>query len=951
MVHLGEVGKIDERKQKRKMTEIPYLATFGEMLKAFRKRRGLTQQQLATGIGMHRNAISRWEQGNFLPENKGTVLELARVLRLDHLETQNLLSASFTAQAPLSNVPYQRNPLFTGREERLQTLHRYLSTDQMVALTQSYAVYGLGGIGKTQLAIEYAYRYSLEYSAVLWLHAESEENIITSFLAIAELLQLPECQDSRQQHAIAAVQHWLSTHSRWLLIWDNLEEIELFQNYLPVGHQGKVLITTRRQALGALVQGLELPTMTREEGMLFLLKRAKVIEAQASDEQVWQVEQRLPVEYAAAEELVQTMGGLPLALDQAGAYIEETGCGLAGYLQLYKQQSKQLLERRGTSSEDHPQSTAATFALAYQRVEEISQAAAELLCLCAFLHPDDIPEELIKAGGECLEEPLCHVVKDLHQFNQAIATLRTLSLVRRSPETRALSMHRLVQVVLRERMEPSICREWVERAVRVVNAAFPVFSEENTAARWSLCMRYLAHVEVCTHLIERWGISCVEAGNLLNRAGAYLCERAEYEQAKQLLTQSLTICQRLPEPERVAVAECLNSLADIYWQQGRYAQAEELYLRAAKTCEHYLGIEHLENAPFLNNLAVLYVNQGRYAEAEPLYMRTWRLWEQNQGEGTEIATCFGNVAYLYMEQGKYKEAEQLYLRALQIAEQYLEAENLYMAFYLDNLATLYFYQGRYAEAEPLHLRALRIREPQLGPAHPDVAVCLNNLARVYTEQGKYAEAEQFFARALKIHEQQWGLEHPQAAATLSELARLRLYQDRYAEAERLFLRALSIREQRLGMRHPHVALTLDGLAVLYTNQGRHAEAEALFLRILAIREPQLDPMSPMIAVCLNNLAELYLSMQRYAEVEALLVRALSIDEQSLGTDHLMVATILSALGTLYIALKQYERALPVLQRALTIREQRLGTEHTDTAKVRVVYQHLREQEESEELLM
>src|SRR6476660_1404240 len=170
------------------MIENSHLAIFGEVLKAFRKHRGLTQQQLATAIGMHRNAISRWEQGDYLPESKGIVLELAKVLRLDYLETQNLLTASFMAQAPLCNVPYQRNPLFTGREEHLQTLHCYLSMDQVVAPTQSYAVYGLGGIGKTQLAIEYAYRYALEYATVLWIQAESVENITTSFLAIAAFL-------------------------------------------------------------------------------------------------------------------------------------------------------------------------------------------------------------------------------------------------------------------------------------------------------------------------------------------------------------------------------------------------------------------------------------------------------------------------------------------------------------------------------------------------------------------------------------------------------------------------------------------------------------------------------------------------------------------------------------------------------------------------------------------
>jgi transcriptional regulator with XRE-family HTH domain len=505
------------------MIENSHLATFGEVLKAFRKRRGLTQQQLATAIGMHRNAISRWEQGEYLPESKGIVLELAKVLRLDYLETQNLLTASFVEQSPLSNVPYQRNPLFTGREEHLQTLHCYLSMDLEVAPTQYCAVYGLGGIGKTQLAIEYAYRYALEYTTVLWIQAESVENITSSFLAIAAFLHLPMGQDDKPQQAIDAVQNWLSTHSRWLLIWDNLEDIELLWRYLPMGHQGKVLITTQRQALGAMIQGLELQSMTQEDGVPFLLKRAKMIELRASDELLRQMAQQLPVEYAAAMELVRVMGGLPLALDQAGAYVEETGCGLLDYLQLYKRQSKQLLERRGSSVETHPQSTVATFALAYQRVEELDPAAAELLCLCAFLHPDDIPEELIEAGAACLEEPLRHVVKDLYQFNQAIATLRSLSLIRRSPEMRAISVHRLVQAVLRARMDPSTYRAWVNRTMRVVNTAISSFSKENIAVQWSLRQRYLAHVEVCAHLNEQGGTSSEEACRLLIRAGAYVC--------------------------------------------------------------------------------------------------------------------------------------------------------------------------------------------------------------------------------------------------------------------------------------------------------------------------------------------------------------------------------------------------------------------------------------------
>src|SRR5215469_4724574 len=139
------------------------LFSFSALLKTFRTRRHVTQQQLAGAIGVHRSAIVRWEQGDFLPASKALVLELARHLHLDDQETRHLLEASLTALSPHWHVPFPRNPFFTGREEILEALHTHLRAEQVIALTQSYALHGLGGIGKTQIALEYAYQHALEY--------------------------------------------------------------------------------------------------------------------------------------------------------------------------------------------------------------------------------------------------------------------------------------------------------------------------------------------------------------------------------------------------------------------------------------------------------------------------------------------------------------------------------------------------------------------------------------------------------------------------------------------------------------------------------------------------------------------------------------------------------------------------------------------------------------------
>jgi transcriptional regulator with XRE-family HTH domain len=140
--------------------------SFGELLKIYRKRQRLTQKHLAQQLGVHMNTISSWELGTYLPATRGLVLELARHLHLDDQEAHHLLEASLTALPPYWHVPFPRNPFFTGREEILETLHTHLHAEHVVALTQSYALHGLGGIGKTQIALEYAYQHALSYRAV-----------------------------------------------------------------------------------------------------------------------------------------------------------------------------------------------------------------------------------------------------------------------------------------------------------------------------------------------------------------------------------------------------------------------------------------------------------------------------------------------------------------------------------------------------------------------------------------------------------------------------------------------------------------------------------------------------------------------------------------------------------------------------------------------------------------
>src|SRR2546421_2821721 len=433
-----------------------------------------------------------------------------------------------TGPVPAWNVPLRRNPFFTGREPVFTQIHKLLHAGKTAALSQPPAISGLGGIGKTQTAVEYAYRYREEYQYVLWVQANTSEALLANFVALAGVLDLPEQDAQEQQITVQAVKHWLESHSGWLLIFDNADDLGMLRDYLPEGNKGHILLTTRAQAMGGLARKIELDTMEAEEGAELLLRRAGIIAKDAA------LGTALVTDRAAALDIVDAMDGLPLALDQAGAYIEGTGEGLSNYLSIYQQQRAELLKRRGGLVPDHP-SVATTWSMAFENVERANPAAIELMNLCAFLAPDAIPEELIMEGAPHLGPVLEPVAADRARLNAAIAELLKYSLVRRDTTTLTLTIHRLVQAVIKDEMNEETQRQWAERAVRAVNQVFP-FDE---APPWPHSQRYLLHALMCEELIKQWNITLDEAAALLNNVGFYLQNRGQYREAALFLQYAL----------------------------------------------------------------------------------------------------------------------------------------------------------------------------------------------------------------------------------------------------------------------------------------------------------------------------------------------------------------------------------------------------------------------------
>jgi tetratricopeptide (TPR) repeat protein len=391
-------------------------------------------------------------------------------------------------------VPYARNAFFTGREALLTSLHHALQVENAVAVGHPQGISGLGGVGKTQLALEYAYRYREEYTLVFWVSADSSQALVASLMELADRLGLPERHEQSLHVVVEALWRWLRLHTAWLLIFDNMDDLSLAESWLPTAAAGHLLVTTRARALGRFAERLEVPTMDQQTGAFFLLRRAALLPLDAC------LDQAKRDDYRTACTISQELDGLPLAIDQAAAYIKTLSCPLDEYLERYRQRRLALLQIPQARNADYPASVATTWSLSCEKVARLNPAAAELLNLCAFLAPDAIPEELLVLGSPHLGDLLAPATSDPIQLDAACKAALSFSLIAREQDTQTVTMHRLVQLVIREGLHREVQSLWVERVMRSIQAALP---DIDAAAQHELRV-YVPHLLVCNTFVKDW---------------------------------------------------------------------------------------------------------------------------------------------------------------------------------------------------------------------------------------------------------------------------------------------------------------------------------------------------------------------------------------------------------------------------------------------------------------
>ena len=325
--------------------------------------------------------------------------------------------------------------------------------------------------------------------------------------------------------------------------------------------------------------------------------------------------------------MAQALGYLPLALEQAAAYMLAKNVSFAAYLRSYQQRRLRVIEKQRPEMGDYPESVATTWAINFEAVKASNPAAAELLNLSAFLAPDNIPYELLLLGkahlGELLSQALADAPEDELVLPELLEELTRYSLIRLETENR-YSIHRLVQEVLRDVLKAEE-QQWQARVIQALNQVFPYPKFEN----WGQCERLVEQVQA---IDRQTATQTSKLARLLNKTGYFLSEQGRYSEAEPLYLEALNIRRSQLGAEHPYTATSLNNLAALYRAQGRYAEAEPLYLDALNIRRSQLGAEHPDTAQSLNNLAGLYESQGRYAEAEPLYLQTLVIFMENLGE-------------------------------------------------------------------------------------------------------------------------------------------------------------------------------------------------------------------------------------------------------------------------------------------------------------------------------
>lgn len=637
-------------------------AAFGKLLKHYRELHSInieptwSQGRLADAIGVSRRTYSKWE-GGYKPPDPAYLKKIVEVLGLHEAEKKALYEAVSQTPEAINMLPFAPNPYFTGREAYLARIKEMLQTHRILA------VGGLGGIGKTQLVVEYAHACYSDgtYGAVLWVNATDAISLHTTYTSLPEALSLPP-KDYGHDACIQVVNHWLREHTEWLLIIDNADDLDLLYPYMPTHHTGHILLTTRSQIVGTIAPYLGLEAMGLEEGILFLLRRSRILQLAEAVDSV-----EPPIRENAAYLVGSVLAGHTLAIDQAAAYMMETGKSITDYISLLGQERQYLWDRRGTFASQHPEALLATIQLSITKAIEQCSLVEDILFFCSFLIESFIMLDILHKDAAFM--------RDIRLFDEGLVAIQRYSLLKMSIRENMFIMHPIIRVfasnmVLRD---PIKMKHFRNRVIRAMVAAYPPTSaawEEISTSHIFLCTYYVTpeEEELYTSFPSRTGIALYKT-----------FPGSDATREIFLLSRVILIFEQefgLNDPH---TGYFLSQLGFCYG--GTNMDLTRLYIpddgenidllvpilsRAVAIRREFLGLAHRDVVLEATVLAAGHVAQGKYDAAESL-LRELLVAEEEHGNAKTSETLY-QLGYLMERQERFDEADELHQRYLETKE-------------------------------------------------------------------------------------------------------------------------------------------------------------------------------------------------------------------------------------------------------------------------------------------
>jgi tetratricopeptide (TPR) repeat protein len=692
-----------------------------------------------------------------------------------------------------SLIPFSRNELFVGREPQLAELQATLFSNKQT--TTTLAVVGPGGTGKSQLALEAAYRTRLinKNCSVFWIDASDTDSLYRSYASVAQKLSISGYDDDQAEirQIVKRCVAEVSTR-QCLLVFDNAEGTAVQRSGSSMSQAADLAEFLPRSKLCSII----FTTTESDTAEALAPQHVVALHELTPDKALKMLQNRLTTPLSNAEQqgaihLLRELSHLPLAVSQAAA------CMNAGKMTVQQYQA-QLDEHKGSALEngDDPSdgeqrdlsprgAVAATLSLSMGQVRQSNAVAAEYLWFAACVDRKDISLDLLVAASPQARE-------------DAIKVLDRYALVTRRPAESAFDVHRLVHQALREQLEvQGRLHEWNQRTITQLLQVFPDDDHSNRS-KWR---RLLPHAQYVMSHSERNDDE--DRSNLAHQCAIALLRDGQYKGAEELFMQVIETRRRTLGHEYPDTLTSVSNLGLVLSSQGKYEETERMHRQALKGREKALGREHPDTLTSVSNLGSVLESQGKYEEAERMHQRALEGREKALGrEHPDTLTSVSNLGSVLQSQGKYEEAERMHRRALEGYEKTLGPEHPNTLTSVDNLGSVLESQGKYEEAERMHRRALEGREKALGREHPHTLTSVDNLGSVLESQGKYEEAERMHRRALEGREKALGREHPHTLTSVYCLAHLLAKRRDYRESLALYNRACDGYSVILGEHHP-----------------------------------------------------------------------------------------------------------------------------------------------------